>query len=491
MPSFKTARTKATATDCDVLAVPILKGGAPGPGAAEAEKALGVSFKELLDAARAKGEPGEALLVPANGKKIKAKQVLLVGVGEKGDGATAARKAGATVARRTRASANVATTIPQAVGGNAADAVGAFVEGYLLGQYRFDRYKSNGTKPKTKTVTLLGSGRGWDESALKKTITNASVVAEGQALARDVTNTPAGDFIPESFASEARKLARSLPLTVKVLDEKQLRAGGYGGLIGVGQGSDKPPRLVEIRYRPAGSKRHVALVGKGITFDSGGINLKSDGLDWMKMDCGGGAAVLGTMLAVGKLKPKVAVTGLICTAENMPGGSALHPGDVITMKGGKTVEIGNTDAEGRLVMADGIVHAVQNKADVVVDIATLTGAMMVALGDKAFGVLGNDQDEVDDILAAAERAGEKAWQLPLYPEYRKKIDSEIADIRNIGDRYGGAITAALFLKEFAGDTPWVHIDIAGPARSTVDEFDTPKGATGVGVRTLVRWIEGL
>jgi leucyl aminopeptidase len=211
----------------------------------------------------------------------------------------------------------------------------------------------------------------------------------------------------------------------------------------------------------------------------------------MKMDMGGGAAVLGAMLAIGKLKPKVAVTGLICTAENMPGGTALKPGDVITMKGGQTVEIGNTDAEGRLVMADGIAHAVAAKADVIVDIATLTGAMMIALGDKMFGVMGNDQGQVDRMLRAADEAGEKAWQLPLVPEYRKKIDSDIADFKNIGDRYGGAITAGLFLKEFAGDTPWVHVDIAGPARSTVDEFEVTKGATGTGVRTLVRWVESL
>jgi len=489
MPTFKTVRAKATAIDCDVLAVAIYKGAVSGPGAIEVEKALGTSFKQLLETARAKGEPGEALLVPGGGK-VKAKQILLVGVGEKGAGATAARKAGAVVARKTGASATVATTIPHAVGGPASDAVSAFVEGYLLGGYRFDRYKANGTTSKTKTVTLVVAGRGSDDRALRSAITRATVLAEGTALARDLTNTPAADFTPESFASEARRLAKTLPLTVKVLNEKELRAGGYGGILGVGQGSDKPPRLVEIRYRPAGAKRHLAIVGKGITFDSGGINLKNDGLDWMKMDMGGGAAVMGAMLAVGKLKPKVAVTGLICTAENMPGGTAMHPGDVITMKGGKTVEIGNTDAEGRLVMADGIVHAVENsKADVVVDIATLTGAIMVALGEKAFGVMGNDQAEIDRVLAAADRAGEKAWQMPLYDEYRKKIDSEIADLRNIGDRFGGAITAALFLKEFAGDTPWVHIDIAGPARSLVDEFETPKGASGAGVRTLVRWIE--
>ncbi len=489
MPSFRTVRDKATTIACDVIAVPVHKGLTLGPGAAELEKALGTKFKEFLDSARAKGEPGDAVMVPTFGR-ARAKQILLVGVGDKNAGPAAARKAGAVVARKTSASGVVATTIPQAIKGDAALAAGAFVEGYLLGSYRFDRYKANGQKAKTKEVRISLAKAG-DERGVKRAIDRAAVLAEGTALARDLTNTPAGDFTPESFAAEARKIARNLPLTVRVLREKELRAGKYGGILGVGQGSDKPPRLVEIRYRPAGAKKNVALVGKGITFDSGGINLKHEGLDWMKMDMGGGGAVLGAMLAIGKLKPKVAVTGLICTAENMPGGTALHPGDVITMKGGQTVEIGNTDAEGRLVMADGISHARAQKADVIVDIATLTGAMQIALGDRLFGVIGNDQAEVDRMLRAAEEAGEGAWQLPLVEEYRKKIDSEIADMKNIGDRYGGAITAALFLKEFAGDTPWVHIDIAGPARSTVDEFELTKGATGSGVRTLVRWVESL
>jgi len=488
MPSFKITTDKPARIECDVLAVPVYKGGEAGPGGAEIERKLGTTFKELLDRARLKGEPGDALSVPTLGK-LPAKQVLLVGVGEKGAGAGAGRKAGAVVARRTGGAVKVATTVPQAVKGKAADAAGAFVEGYLLAAYRFDRYKNgDGRKSKTKEVRLL-TGRGGSSTDVKRRVDRASILAEATSLARDLTNTPAGDFYPESFAQEARRVAKNLPLTVRVLTEKELRAGKYGGILGVGQGSARPPRLVEIRYRPAGAKRHVALVGKGITFDSGGINLKNDGLDWMKMDMAGGAAVLGAMLAVGRLKPKVNVTALICSAENMPSGNALRPGDVITMKGGKTVEIGNTDAEGRLVMADGIVHARDAKADVVVDIATLTGACMIALGDKAFGVMGNEQAEVDALLKAAETAGENAWQLPLYDEYRRKIDSEIADIRNIGDRYGGAITAGLFLKEFAGDTPWLHLDIAGPSRSTVDEFDTPKGATGVGVRTLVSYIE--
>ena len=488
MAAFKTVTGKPTSIACDVLAVGVYKGGAAAPGAAEVEKALGSSFKTLLDGARLKGEAGDAVVVPTLGK-LKAKQVLLVGLGDKKNVTTsAARRAGAVVARKTGGAGAVATTVTQAIPGGAAAATEAFVEGYLLGAYRFDKYKANGQRPKTKSVSLLGS-TGASERAVKQAITRATVLAEGTALARDVTNTPAGDFMPESFASEARRIAKSAPLTVRVLGEKELKAGRYGGILAVGQGSDKPSRLVEIRYRPAGAKRHVALVGKGVTFDSGGINLKNDGLDWMKMDMGGGAAVLGAMLAIGKLKPKIAVTGLICTAENMPGGRALKPGDVITMKSGTTVEIGNTDAEGRLVMADGITHAIQNKADVVADIATLTGACMVALGDKAFGVMGNDQRVVDQVIKSADEAGERGWQLPLIPEYRKKLDSEIADMRNIGDRYGGAITAGLFLKEFAGDTPWVHIDIAGPVRSTVEDFETPKGATGSGVRTLVRWIE--
>jgi leucyl aminopeptidase len=491
MPRFRIDRVAPTEVRSDVLALPVFKGPVLGPGVDRVERALGASFADLLGAARCKGEPGDALAVPTLGR-LPAKQVLLVGLGERrGAGPDAARKAGAVVARRAGAAATVATTIPEAVRGPAPEAAAAFAEGWLLGSYRFERYKaSDGARPATKEIVLLARRAG-DARAVLRAIERAEVLAEATALARDLTNTPAGDFGPESFAAEARRIARGLPLSVRVLTEKELRAGGFGGLLGVGQGSARPPVLVEIRYRPPSARRHVALVGKGITFDSGGINLKTEGLDWMKMDMAGGAAVLATMAAVGRLRPKVAVTGIVCAAENMPGGSALRPGDVIRIHGGKSVEIGNTDAEGRLVMADGIVYAIEHGAEVVVDVATLTGACMIALGPKAFGVMGNRQREVDQILRAAARAGERAWQLPLYDDYRKQLDSDVADLKNIGDRYGGAITAGLFLREFAGDTPWVHLDIAGPARSTVEEFETPKGATGAGVRTLVRWIESL
>jgi leucyl aminopeptidase len=260
-----------------------------------------------------------------------------------------------------------------------------------------------------------------------------------------------------------------------------------GAFLGVNAGSAEPPKLIHLTYKPRGSKpkKRVALIGKGITFDSGGLNLKPTGsIETMKCDMSGSAAVLAAMSVLPELKPDVEGHGFMAMTENMPGGRALKPGDVITMKSGMTVEIGNTDAEGRLVMADGITHAIQNKADVVADIATLTGACMVALGDKAFGVMGNDQDVVDDVIQAADEAGERGWQLPLIPEYRKKLDSEIADIRNIGDRYGGAITAGLFLKEFAGKTPWVHIDIAGTAWLEEARPYMPKGPSGVAVRTL-------
>jgi leucyl aminopeptidase len=369
--------------------------------------------------------------------------------------------------------------------------VRAFVEGFLLASYRYLRYKAeqNSRPNRIDSVTLL-SVKAWDARAVKQAISIGTVIADGTALARDLTNTPAGDKSPESLAEEARRIAKN-GLKVKVLTEKELEAKGFGGILSVGRGSPKPPRLIELRYDPRNAKRTVAIVGKGITFDSGGINLKpTDGLDWMKMDMGGGAAVLGAMYAIAKLKPKVAVRGYVATSENMPDGNALHPGDVITQYGGKTVEIGNTDAEGRLVMADAIVYAREQGADVVLDIATLTGAMMVALGHKMFGVIGEPRSEVRKVLDAAERAGEAAWELPLNKEYAPVMKSDIADLRNIPTKNvgGGAITAALFLKEFAGDTPWVHLDIAGPSKADEDYYENPKWATGAGVRTLVEYV---
>jgi leucyl aminopeptidase len=424
--------------------------------------------------------------------RLPAKQVLFVGLGPKDEaGAWVALRAGAMTARLAGGGKVLATTIPQAIKGKPAGAVRVFVEGFSLASYRFLRYKAHkNTRPnRVESVTLLGT-KSWDARAVKQAITIGTTIADGTAIARDLTNTPAGDKSPESLAEEARRIAKN-GLKIKVLTEKDLEAKGFGGILGVGRGSPKPPRLIELRYDAPGSKRKVAIVGKGITFDSGGINLKpTEGLDWMKMDMGGAGAVLGAMYAISKLKPKVSVRGYIATSENMPDGNALHPGDVITQYGGKTVEIGNTDAEGRLVMADAIVYAREQGADVVLDIATLTGAMMIALGHKMFGVIGEPRTEVRKVLEAAERGGEAAWELPLHKEYAHVMRSDIADLRNVPSRNvgGGAITAALFLKEFVGDTPWVHLDIAGPSKSDEDYFENPKWATGAGVRTLVEYV---
>ncbi len=491
MPAIRVAHERPETAAADLVAVPVYKDAVAGPGADAVASKLGVNLKQLLDQHRFKGEAGDALIVPTFGK-IPAPQVLFVGMGEKAKvKAHEVRRAGALVARRAGTAKTIATTIGQAARGAADELASAFAEGFLLGAYRFDRYKAspNGDKPRpsVSTVTLL-AGKGWDEKKAAKGIKRAEVLAAATALARDLTNTPAMDKSPQSLADEAKRIAKNASLTVKVLDEKQLEAGGYGGLVGVGRGSRKPPRLVEITYKPAGAKKHIALVGKGITFDSGGLDIKTQGMDWMKTDMAGAGVVLGTMQAIAALKPKVAVTAIVTTAENMPGGNALHPGDVLRIRGGKTVEVGNTDAEGRLVMSDGIVHAKERKADVIVDVATLTGACMVALGNRAFGVFSNEDRLARDLTDAADRAGELAWHMPLYREYRKEIDSDIADLKNIGGRYGGAITAALFLAEFAGDTPWAHLDIAGPARSESEDHEIPKGATGVGVRTLVEWI---
>jgi leucyl aminopeptidase len=498
MATFSISRDGVTSAAVDVLAVGVYDDLSGGPGAKEVERALGQTVAELAESVpmlnlphkQFKGKLGEAILVTTFGK-LPAKQVLFIGLGKKGSvRVTEIRKAGGATARRTGGGRTVATTIPQAVRGSGEAAAGAFVEGFALASYRFLKYRAEkDTRPnRVESVDLIPDKK-WDARKTKAAIERGTVLAEATNLARDLKNTPSSDKSPESLADTAKQIARN-GLKVKVFDEKELAAKGFGGILGVGRGSAKPPRLIQLRYEPKGAKRTIAFVGKGITFDSGGISLKPAlGMDWMKMDMGGGAAVLGAMLAISKLKPKVAVHGYIATAENMPGGNATRPGDIITHYGGKTSEVGNTDAEGRLVMADAIVYAREQGADVVLDIATLTGACVVALGSKMFGVIGEPRSEVAKVLSAAERAGEPAWELPLNTDYAVAMKSEIADLSNIAkkDVGAGAITAALFLKEFAGDTPWVHLDIAGPMKSDEDSFENSKGATGVGVRTLVEF----
>ncbi|MCM3925849.1 leucyl aminopeptidase, partial [Frankia sp. AiPs1] len=321
----------------------------------------------------------------------------------------------------------------------------------------------------------------------------ARAVALGVYIARDLVNTPSLVKSPEWLADRAVRIATAAGLTATVLGPRELAEQGFGGLRAVGQGSPRPPRLVRIEYDGAGVARHRVLVGKGITFDSGGLSLKpAVSMIGMKTDMAGAAAVLGTMTALPALGVPGRVTGLLCIAENMIGGNAMRPGDVITCWGGTTVEVLNTDAEGRLVLADGLAYAAgELGADVVVDLATLTGAITVALGRRTAGLFSSDDDLAGELAIAAESAGERVWRLPLTEDYRPAIDSPVADLANIGralDVGGGSITAALFLREFAGKLPWAHLDIAGTARSDSDDGELSRGGTGWGVRTLLRWL---
>ncbi len=322
----------------------------------------------------------------------------------------------------------------------------------------------------------------------------AVTTARATALARDLVNTPSREKTPDWLAEQARVALADL--TVAVRDETALRADGFGGIVGVGQGSARPPRFIEATYDGGGS-RHVVLVGKGITFDTGGLSLKpNDGMLAMKTDMGGAAAVLGALRAVADLGLPIKVTALVGAAENMPSGSAQRPGDVLTQYGGRTVEVLNTDAEGRLVLADALAYADRDlQADVVVDVATLTGAMPIALGRRTAGMFASDDALAAQLEQASVTSGERLWRMPLVEDYRQALDSPVADLRNIGDPkkklQGGSITAALFLREFTGGRPWAHLDIAGAGRVETDEDELVKGGTGYGVRLLTAWLEVL
>ncbi|MBV8161342.1 MAG: leucyl aminopeptidase [Acidimicrobiia bacterium] len=426
------------------------------------------------------GKVGEACAVPADDGST----VVAVGMGRPEDvGVETFRRAGAAFAKAAWNDSRAAIAVLDAAGElDRGVAAQALAEGAVLAAYRFTKYK-NEAKP-SQLASLVVVGRG---AKVQAGADRGARVAAAVSLARDLVNEPAGAMTPSRLADVAVEVAEREGLGITVLDEVAIGNEGLGGLQGVAQGSAQPPRLIELVYDPPGARGTVALVGKGITFDSGGLSLKTpDGMETMKTDMSGAAAVLATMSVLPALAPKVKVIGILPTTENMPSGHAIKPGDVLKIRNGKTVEVLNTDAEGRLVLADGLSLAVEAGVDAIVDLATLTGACMVALGRKIAGLMGNHDAWVEQVGDAAERAGETVWPLPLPDAYRKNIDSEVADIKNTGgDRYGGALTAGLFLKEFVADVPWAHLDIAGPARSEEDDAYTPKGASGFGVRTLV------
>jgi len=462
--------------DAQVVGFPVFVGGTTPTGA-------GVPPGHLTERGF-EGKVGETLIMPGSDGVI----LVAVGVGAP-DQVTAEslRRSAAALVKAAWRDGRVATTLAAAApaGLDRGLAAQAVAEGALLASYRFTTYKSDPKDCRIESLVVVGEG-----SEADRGIQHGVRVARAVALARDLVNEPAGAMTPRRLAEIATQVAEEEGLAIDILDEIAIVNEGLGGLAGVAQGSDEPARLIRLTYDPPGATATLALVGKGITFDSGGLSLKTaEGMETMKTDKSGAAAVLGAMSAIPALAQlhglAVKVIAIIPTTENMPGGAAIKPGDVLKIRNGKTVEVLNTDAEGRLVLADGLSLAVEAGVDAILDLATLTGACVVALGRRIAGLMGNHDGWTGQVQAAATRAGESVWPLPLPDEYRKLIDSDVADMKNIGGRYAGALTAGLFLQEFVADVPWAHLDIAGPARSDDDDDYLTKGGTGFGVRTIL------
>ncbi len=430
------------------------------------------------------GKPGQTLVLPgADGPTL-----IAVGIGSTPDlDANRLRNAAAAFVRAAGKRPALVTTLADLPGVDPKAAGQAVVEGAALAAYRYTELKTdpaarNGQPRSLRLVAGDARGRGVRAGADIGLVTGGATT-----LARDLANTPPAHLTARMLADRAVEIAQAAGLGIEVFNKDQLQQMRCGGILGVNKGSTEPPRVVRLEYRPRNPQGHVALVGKGVMYDSGGISLKpSDGMHVvMKLDMTGAASVLAAMSALKALKCKAAVTAYLMCTDNMPSGSAMKLGDVLTIRNGKTVEIHNTDAEGRLLLADGLSLATELKPDAIVDIATLTGACVVALGEKMAGVVGNHQGWIDQVREAGARADEQVWQLPLATQYRKMLDSNVADMRNIGGPYAGAITASVFLSEFVGDAPWAHLDIAGPMKSDSDDGWLSKGATGFGARLLI------
>jgi leucyl aminopeptidase len=459
--------------------------------AAGVDAAARGAVADVLAAEKFQGKAGAVTHVHTNGR-LPARRVVVVGLGKRAETTTETlRRAAAAGVRRAR-DLGARTVAVEVLGDRlpARQRAQAVVEGAILGTYTFDRYKREKADRQVETLRIAEPD-GRHRRDVADGARRGEIFAQATSLARDLVNAPANDVHPSYLAKVAGDIARTTRLDVAILDRAECRRLGMGAFLGVAAGSEQPPKFIHLAYAPAGRRRRkVAVIGKGITFDSGGLDLKTaEGMLRMKDDMSGAAAVLGIMRALPALKPAVEVHGLIAATENMPSGSAIRPGDVLRAMNGTTIEIGNTDAEGRLTLADAICYAVQKVgADEIVDMATLTGACVVALGPLCSGLFANDQALADRLLAAAEAAGERVWQLPLIDEYRENLKSDVADLNNVGPRGGGAITAGLFLKEFAGEKPWAHLDIAGPAFVEKDTPLSPRGATGCAVRTLLTFL---
>jgi leucyl aminopeptidase len=480
-PKLSLTTTAPTEATVDAVIIGTCQDGehiALAPGAETVAAAFDGSLVDVLRSLGATGKADEVVKIPTMGR-LAAAVVVAAGLGSGEPGAEQVRRASGAAARAlagTRRALSTLSTVD----------LHAAVEGTVLGAYRFDTYRSEPGDGPLERLDLTAPAEGTTKDH-RATLKAATAIAEAVNTARDFVNTPPNDLYPASFAERAAALGRAAGLEVEILDEKALRKAGFGGVLGVGLGSSRPPRVVRMTYRGPKARKKVALVGKGITFDTGGISIKpAANMDEMSSDMSGAAAVVATAVLAAKLKYPLEVIATVPMAENMPSGAAYRPGDVLTMYGGKTVEVLNTDAEGRLILADAIVRACEDDPDYLIDTATLTGAQVVALGRRTPGIMGTD-DFRDRVAAIAKATGEGGWPMPLPEELRRDLDSRLADLSNVtGHRWGGMLAAGQFLNEFVPDgVPWAHIDIAGPAYNPGSPWGyNGKGGTGVPVRTL-------
>jgi leucyl aminopeptidase len=485
-----------TEINVQALAVAVFKDEKPNEGLLKSlDAASGGLISRVIKSEEFAAKPGETAYFHLSGKGLKADRLLLIGCGERDEykAAQISQMAG-TALRFLRSKNAKSIAIAPRAEGEAGKVAQTAMAGAVMGLFEPDKYRTSGKEERQldRVVLVIEGG---DKKAVQQGAERGRIIGEAANFTRDLANEPGGHLTPSILAQRAQKVSKQFGLSIDVLDQRQMEKLGMGSLLGVSRGSDEPPKLIVMKYEPSRGKRGkkdglLALVGKGITFDSGGISLKpGENMELMKYDMTGAATVIGAMQAIAQLQPSIPVLGIAPCSENLPSGKATKPGDILTAMTGKTIEVINTDAEGRLVLADAIAYAKKLGATQIIDMATLTGAVSIALGDVNTAILGTDQVLIDKVIAAGKSVGEKFWQLPLDPEYTNQIKSDIADIKNVGGKKAGTITAAAFLKEFAGDTSWAHLDIAGTAWGDTAQPYRSKGPTGVAVRTLIEFIE--
>ena len=482
--------------DVQALAIAVFKDEKADDGfLSELDSITGGVIKSVIDSEELKGKEAETVYLHLVGNKdLKAQRLLLVGVGERSDyGVAEASQMAGTAVRTLRGSNVKSIAVLPRCEGDAGEVASVVVQGAFMSLFDMDKYQTT-DKEEREIAKLIVAVDGADEAALAQGAERGRIIGESVNFTRDLANEPGAYLTPTHMSERARDVANEFGLSIDVLDEARMEQEGMGSLLSVARGSDEPGKLIILKYTPpnapAEGGKLLAFVGKGITFDSGGISLKpGESMELMKYDMTGGATVIGALRAIAQLKPSIPVLGVVPCAENLPSGKATKPGDVVRAMTGKTIEVINTDAEGRLILADAIAYARKLGATTIVDMATLTGAVSIALGDVNTAVLGTDQELIDEIIVAGKAAGEKFWQLPLDKEYTKQIKSDIADIRNVGGRKAGTITAAAFLKEFADGVSWAHLDIAGTAWGEEAKPYRSKGPTGIAVRTLIKLVE--